>query len=75
MTSVEADASDQVWSVSVSYGKGEAKGRLRAYLMGDTYPAAWRDIEVSAASRPPAIGVDNPRVHATLPVSSGSKLT
>jgi outer membrane protein assembly factor BamB len=48
MTSVEADASGKLRSVTVSYGKGAARGALRAFLMVDAYPAAWQDIEVSS---------------------------
>jgi FOG: WD40-like repeat len=43
-TAVEADPSGRVVAVSVAYEKGEAKGRLRAFLMVDCYPAAWADV-------------------------------
>lgn len=45
-TTVEADAEGKVKKVSVKFNKENARGRLRAYYMVDTYSAARGEIEL-----------------------------
>lgn len=45
-THVEADASGNVTRISVSWDKGQVKGKVRAYLMLDTYPVASGTLEI-----------------------------
>jgi outer membrane protein assembly factor BamB len=48
-TTVEADADGNVRAVRVAWDKGEVRGRVRAWLMVDTYPAASAELDVPAS--------------------------
>lgn len=45
-TKVTADSDGYIESVSVSYSSGEVRGKVRAYLVVNTYPVASADMEV-----------------------------
>jgi len=46
-TAVEAGGDGAVTRVSVAYERGEVRGKVRAYYMVDTYPAARGTVNVS----------------------------